>query len=224
MRSFCLLVVAFIVATIQLPACLGFTFVSASARAAVHPFWSDAHMTAEERAAVVKSLIDSEAEYLGALQNVTDEQWSYKPAPLRWSVGQVAEHIVLAEGALFSRVEKALATQPNPDWESKTSGKTQFMERVLPTRAGRAQAPWEIQPSGKLTKAEVIARFQQVRAKVLEFAKTTDLPLKEYTLDHPFRVFGTLNAYQWLLYIPFHNLRHDKQIAEVKASAGYPKG
>jgi hypothetical protein len=48
------------------------------------------------------------------------------------------------------------------------------------------------------------------------------LALKEHTADHPFAVFGTLNAYQWLIYIPLHNIRHNQQIAEVKASAGYP--
>jgi hypothetical protein len=32
-----------------------------------------------------------------------------------------------------------------------------------------------------------------------------------------------LNAYQWLIYLPLHTERHDKQIAEVKASPGYPK-
>jgi hypothetical protein len=46
--------------------------------------------------------------------------------------------------------------------------------------------------------------------------------LKEHNSDHPFPVFKTLNAYQWLLYIPLHNLRHDQQIAEVKATPGYP--
>jgi len=47
--------------------------------------------------------------------------------------------------------------------------------------------------------------------------------LKEHTVDHPFPVFGTLNAYQWLIYVPLHNMRHDQQIAEVKASPGFPK-
>jgi hypothetical protein len=46
--------------------------------------------------------------------------------------------------------------------------------------------------------------------------------LKQYTVEHPFPVFGTLNAYQWLIYVPLHTMRHDKQIAEVKATAGYP--
>jgi len=49
------------------------------------------------------------------------------------------------------------------------------------------------------------------------------VPLKEHTVDHPFPVFGTLNAYQWLIYVPLHNMRHDQQIAEVKASPGFPK-
>ena len=47
--------------------------------------------------------------------------------------------------------------------------------------------------------------------------------MKDHTTEHPFPVFNTLNAYQWLVYIPMHNLRHDLQIAEVKASPGYPK-
>ena len=54
------------------------------------------------------------------------------------------------------------------------------------------------------------------------FVKDTQLPLKEHNSEHPFPVFNRLNAYQWLLYIPLHNLRHDQQIAEVKATPGYP--
>jgi hypothetical protein len=210
--------------TLVILVCITVTSVLASGPARSGRAGGDPHMTAEERAAVVKALLDSQEEYLNALQNLTDEQWTYHPSPFRWSVGQVAEHIVLAEMALFTLMERALASKPNPDWETKTQGKTQFLERVMPTRTGRAQAPWEIRPSGKLSKAEVISRYRQVRAKSLQFAQQTDLPLKEYTYDHPFPVFGTLNAYQWLIYIPYHNQRHDKQIAEVKASPGYPSG
>ena len=45
--------------------------------------------------------------------------------------------------------------------------------------------------------------------------------MKQHTLDNAF--FGTLNGYQWLIYAPLHTMRHDKQIAEVKGTAGYPK-
>jgi hypothetical protein len=185
---------------------------------------ADPRMTPEERAAVVKLLIDSRKEYLDGIQDLTEAQWNFRPAPLRWTIAQVAEHIVLAEDAMFTgRVIKAVEAPPNPDWESKTKGKAEFIAEVLPNRTRRAQAPWEIQPTGKLSKAEVIRRYNEVRDRTLKFAEQTEVPLKEHTLDHPFPAFGTLNAYEWLIYIPQHNLRHDKQIAEVKASPGYPK-
>ena len=61
------------------------------------------------------------------------------------------------------------------------------------------------------------------RIDIVNFAVDTRLALKEHTLVHPFPVFGTLNAYQWLIYVPLHTMRHCDQIAEVKATAGYPR-
>ena len=74
-----------------------------------------------------------------------------------------------------------------------------------------------------MTPAQVKQRFESQRAEIVKFATETEVGLKEHTVDHPFPVFGTLNAYQWLIYVPLHTMRHDKQIAEVKATAGYPK-
>lgn len=183
---------------------------------------ADAAMSAEERAHVLKLLEDSRAEFLSYVENVSEAQWTWKAAPDRWSVGETAEHIVLAEGGLFGRMKVALDAAPNPDWEKKTGGKTEFLERVLVDRSGKAVAPEQIRPRG-LSKDEVIQRYKEARAKTIAFAQETQILLKEHTSEHPFPIFNTLNAYQWLLYIPLHNLRHDQQIAEVKASPGYPK-
>jgi DinB superfamily len=146
----------------------------------------------------------------------------FQTSPDRWSVGETAEHIMLAEARLFAGAQRALAAPPNPDWEAKTRGKTEFLEKVLVDRSHKAQAPEPIQPHAQLSREEVIARYKQGRARTLKFIQETDAPLKEHTTDHPFPIFGTLNAYQWIIYIPLHNLRHNQQIAEVKASAGFP--
>jgi hypothetical protein len=180
-------------------------------------------MTEEERAKVIKMLLDSQKEYLEAIEKVTEAQWNYRPSPFAWSVGLTAEHIMLTEARLFGAVEQALAQPMNPEWEKKTEGKAEFIERVMPNRAGKAQAPIEVRPTGKLTREEIISRYKEQRARVLEFARKTDLPLKAHTVEHPFRVFNTLSAYDWLIYVPLHNVRHNKQMAEVKASPGYPK-
>jgi len=186
-------------------------------------FGADAHMTAEERTKVMNWMEGSRQEFLAAIDGVTAEQWKWKSAPERWSVGETAEHIVLAEAALFANVQKAISSPPNPDWEEKTKGKTEFIERVMAPRLGKATAPDPIVPQGKLTQTEVRERFLKQRVQIEKFAQETTVELKQYTVEHPFAVFNTLNAYQWLIYIPLHTERHDKQIAEVKATAGYPK-
>ncbi len=185
---------------------------------------TDPQMTAAERAKLTGYLRDSQKEFLSYVEGVSEEQWRWKAAPDRWSVGETAEHIVLSEGFLFDMAQKALASEPNPDWEVKTRGKTELLERALPDRSHKVQAPEPIKPEHlTLNRDQVIARFKELRARTIEFAETTQLPLKEHTTAGPFPVFDPLNAYQFLLYIPLHTIRHDKQIAEVKATPGYPK-
>jgi uncharacterized damage-inducible protein DinB len=196
--------------------CVGFTCHASLAS-------EDPNMTAEDRAKVIKLLNDSHQQTLNLLEGLSEEQLKFKPAPEKWSVIEVAEHIYLAEGLLFGAVNGALAAKENPEWETKTKGKTEFLERVMVSRDRKATAPENIVPSGKLTRDELIAKLKEARSKTLKFTEETKLPLKAHTLDHPFPVFNTLNAYQWLIYIPLHNIRHNKQIEEVKADPNFPK-
>lgn len=180
-------------------------------------------ITVEERAKAIKWMKDSHAETLAALEGLSEEQLKFKAAPDKWSVLEVAEHIMMAEGLLFGAMEQALAAKPNPDWETKTKGKTEFLENVMVGRKGKATAPESIVPSGKLSAKEVVTKLKEARAKTLKFTEETQVPLKAHTSEHPFPVFNTLNAYQWLVYIPLHNFRHNKQIEEVKANPNFPK-
>ncbi len=200
--------------------CVGF---ACNASLASSVALEDPNMTAEDRAKVIKLLNDSNKQTLDLIEGLNEEQLKFKPAPEKWSVLEVAEHISMAEGLLFGAVEGALAARQNPEWETKTKGKTEFLEKVMVSRDRKATAPENIVPTGKLTRDEVIAKLKESRAKTLKFAEETKLPLKSHTLDHPFPVFGTLNAYQWLIYIPLHNIRHNKQIEEVKSDPNFPK-
>src|SRR5438045_9210249 len=84
---------------------------------------ADPHMTAAERAKVLNWLEDSRKQFLAATDAVTDAQWKWKSSPDRWSVGEVAEHIVLAEASQFAKVKAALAAPAVSDWETKAKGK-----------------------------------------------------------------------------------------------------
>ena len=183
---------------------------------------SAASITPEERQKLFDYLRSSEEKFLALIDGVGEEAWAWKPTPQRWSVGECAEHIVRTERSLFETAQQALAAPENSEWAEKTKDKSDFIERVMPDRTGRAQAPQEVRPTDGLTKDQVMDQFRATREDLAKLMEDQTLPLKSHTVEHPFPVFGTLNAYQWILYVPLHTIRHSKQIEEVKATAGYP--
>jgi hypothetical protein len=209
---------------LQITLLISMFLISTIANAFASPPAGDGKLTPDERAKAVKMLIDSQNEFLSYVEKLSDAQWNARPIPFKWTAGETAEHIALSEALLFGAMERALATPVNPDWETKTGGKEKILDNLLAARMGKAQAPEPIQPlKRKMSRAEIMTMYKEGRAKTMKFIETTDQPLKAHTLDHPFPVFGTLNAYQWLLYIPAHNLRHNKQIAEVINNPAFPK-
>lgn len=173
---------------------------------------SDPRITAEERAHVIELLRDTQAEFLALTTPLSDAQWSAVAGG--WSVAHIAEHLVLGEVGMMRKIEQAMAAPAVVDWDSLFR-KTRLLDRVLPDRSRKADAHTVLVPHGSWTREGCMARYRLGRAKTLRFAEETDLPLKAHASDHPFPVFNMLNAYQWLLYIPLHNLRHNQQIGEV---------
>ena len=101
------------------------------------------------------------------------------------------------------------------------SARSAYSPRLV-NRMGKAQAPEAIVPTGKVPRAELMAKLKAVRAKTRKFAAETTAEMNSHTAEHTFPVFNTLSAYQWLIYIPLHNIRHNQQIEEVKANANFP--
>ncbi len=185
---------------------------------------TDPRLTGAERARVVRLLRESRDDVLAALEPATDAQWTFRPEADRWSIGLIAEHLGLVERRLFGQVELALEQEANPDWEVATAGKDTLINRTLLDRSARRDAPDLVVPAGAIGRDEAIRVFVERRAHVLVFAETTTAPLKAHSLDHHRPLYGALSAYQWLLYIPLHTMRHMQQIAEIPTAPGYPVG
>ena len=186
----------------------------------------EAKLTDDERQQLLELLNESAEMYLGLVAGVSDEQWSFKPAPDRWSVGECAEHIMRSNEALFSSAKSALAKAADPDWFEKTKGKSKLLMLVMPNRnpggAGGASAPQEIRPTGEFSRRAIIERFQALHEEVRAFVRDTEAPLKEHLENHMFPIFDPLNAYDWTIYVPLHTIRHSKQMIEVMETEGYP--
>lgn len=178
--------------------------------------------SAADKAKLIAYLDQSEKQFYALIADVNETQWKWSPAPGKWGVGECGEHMVKAEDLLFQSAAKAAASEPNPNWQEKTKGKTELLERVMPNRTGKATAPEPIVPTEHWSKEETIRRFKEVRARTRKFIETADMNLDERTLDHPFPIFNTLSAYQWLIYIPLHQIRHNGQLEDVKKLETYP--
>ena len=176
---------------------------------------SEPRLTGEERADIIRLLHDSATEFLEFVTGLSDFQWSCAAGPERWSVHQIAEHIVLGEQIMLAKIAEALANPRSPDWEDQDARKTKFLNRVLPDRSHKAIAPAPLEPRQNWTRHEAITRYKEGRARTMRFVEEMHQPLKNHAAEHPMAVFGMLNAYQWLLYIPLHNSRHNQQIAEA---------
>ncbi len=179
-------------------------------------------MTNDERTHVVQLLQRTRGDLLAAIEPLTADQWAFQPGPDRWSIGLIAEHLGLVESRLFGQVEQALSAPANPDWEAASAGKDTVIETMLGDRDTRRDAPEKVIPTGAVDRAVAIRVFLERRAHTIAFAETTQQPLKTHTLEHHRPAYGTLNAYQWLLYIPLHHQRHLEQIEEVKRAPRFP--
>lgn len=174
-------------------------------------------MTDEERKAAVAALEASQAEFTEAVRGLSDQQWVHKPAPDCWSVGECVEHITLVE----QRVLGLITALPPSAGPLPKIDDAELVKMVL-NRSTKLRAPGFIQPTqagaGRLAS---IAALDHVRAKSLDFARSTQADLRKAVAPHPY--FGPLDGYQWLVMIAAHMRRHVEQIGEVKSSPTFPK-
>ena len=182
-----------------------------------------ATLTSEERESALKSFQTTRDNFLKSISGLSPKQWTFKPAPDRWSVAEVAEHITVSESAIFSLVQKQVMTSPAaPEKRDQVKGKDEMILQRVPDRSHKAQAPEFLRPTGRwATEAELAKTFEDSRAATLEYIRTTNDELRDHFFDHP--VFGTMDRYQWLLLISAHSARHTAQIEEVKAEPNFPK-
>lgn len=176
-------------------------------------------LTPAEREHAVKLLEASRDAMRKAVESLTDEQWSWKPAPNRWSVAECAEHIAATEAVLPQLLKRMMESPAAPPPENRP--KDDDVVRWVRDRGQRFQAPNEIQPSGRYaSREELMKSFLEGRRQLIEYVRTTTDELHSRTQAHP---AGPLDGYQWILLVAGHTDRHLAQMKEVMAAEGFPK-
>jgi hypothetical protein len=165
---------------------------------------------------IFAQLAQSDAALRATLAGLSEAQWNWKPDAAVWSIGEIAEHLVLVERGILFR----LRTAP-PDGIEKTEGKEQVSHHAA-DRTVKLPAPPRLHPTGKFADAPAcLEGLGEARANLLAWAQDPATHLRQHVMPHP--AFGELHGEQWLELIASHTLRHLDQIRELQAQAGYPQ-
>jgi hypothetical protein len=193
-----------------------FTLVSSTAAAQ-----SDS-LSSADRARIVRDLEQSNQRFHASIEGLTPAQWNFKPAPARWSIAEVSEHLTLVEQGLGGLVRTGLT--PIPRFSADSAGKLEAAVRGLyGDRTRKMNSPEGFVPTGQYaSQAELVSAYDAARRTNLEFLRTTREPLRARGSEHP-AFGGPIDAAHWLVVIGAHMDRHIQQIEEVKRAEGYPR-
>jgi len=171
-------------------------------------------------------LEQTRAYVIGATKGLSEAQWKFKPAPDRWSIAEVTEHIILTQEFMLGPVKEQLAKTPaasNPDAKAVDA----VVMGKFPDRSTKFQAPEMLQPKGQLTLAEAVARLNRNCDRLIDYLQTTP-DLRQHTIEAlPVKAlsngaYSTMDGYEWILAAAAHTERHTKQILEVRADPAFP--
>lgn len=147
-----------------------------------------------------------------------------RTAPGTWTVAEILEHLHRVEhgiARLAARgVERAreAAVGPEREVESMMGSLDAFR---LSDRGQRLLAPEMVMPRGEYTAERALAALAESRRALLSALEAgSGLALTEITYSHP--LFGSLNLYQWVLFVGQHEARHAAQIGNLAYQFGEP--
>lgn len=178
-------------------------------------------LTQAEKDRALQHLESTKANLLESTNGLSETQWNFKPAPDRWSIAQVMEHIAASEdfvrdGLLKEKV--MVSPQGQPDRDQKKIDEA--VVTMIPDRSHKAQAPDPLQPRNRFgSPDESLRHFLESRATTEQYLRTA-AGLRDHVMDGP---VGKMDGYEFILFIAAHCERHTKQILEVKADPDFPK-
>ena len=159
---------------------------------------------------ILEKLKSSRDQYIGALAGIPEERVGIRPASGGWSILDCAEHVSVVELGMFRRITSEftiLAAEPGRHREAL------FLARGL-DRSRKFFAPEPAQPCGRFaTLAAAASGFSGQRERTITWVESCGENLRLRSLEHP--VFGTINAYECLILMALHPLRHLQQIREL---------
>ncbi len=146
-----------------------------------------------------------------AVGTVAAERRGQRPAPERWSVAEILEHLHLVESAVARMLSRAVAELPAvpPLDEVSPLDRASVVDRTR-----RLETIDRARPTGELEWRQAWDELTETRGELVRVLTSTDAATLR-RVRAPHFVFGTLDGLGWVRFVAGHEERHAAQILEI---------
>jgi len=146
-----------------------------------------------------------------AVEAVQAEARDERPAPERWSVAEILEHLALVEGSVTRLLGRLLADTAAADLPGEVSP---LDLRALMDRGRPIQATQSSIPGGGLTWRQAWDELTDRRAELIRVLTSTE-GIVLHRVRAPHFAFGLLDGVDWIRFVEGHEARHAAQILQI---------
>lgn len=183
-------------------------------------------------AEIFDDIDQTRARLFESVEGLSAGEQSSRPAPDKWAVAEILEHLSLVERGVARVVTRLLENaEAAGQREAEAAGQTHaaagqtpevaapfapvsIAEFVEQTRTQRLNAPENARPAGASV-ADSLSHLRDSRAALHALRpRVEQADCASARFPHP--AWGPLNLYQWLLFIGAHEARHLTQIEALK--------
>ncbi len=166
---------------------------------------------------LLEHLEETRAVLTMAVASVPAARRSVRPAPERWSLGEIVDHVSKVESAFTRLLSKRVAQareRGDPGETDSSSVLTTFDKSRGVDRSRPFEAPSIVAPREGATVEDALLALTAARV-ALRAALADASGVSLGAIVHPHPIFGALNLYQWGIVLGWHDVRHAEQIREL---------
>lgn len=181
----------------------------------------NAQLTEAEKDAALAEMTKTHDHLLSTIKGLNEEQLNFKSSEDAWSIAECVEHIALSEQNIFGMTMGALETPADPSKRGDVKMTDEQLMAIIVDRSNKVKTSEAFEPSGKFGSfEETLNAFLEKRKSNMEFVASTDADLRNHYAQLP---FGTIDAYQSIMFMSGHTERHILQIKEIMEDDYFPE-
>jgi DinB superfamily len=168
----------------------------------------------QDVAAIVELLNRAHLEFIEACEQIPATRWTKAPAKGSWSAGEIVAHLTMVETAVWTGAREELSHKAR---RHSLLQRIHIPVAVTAWRGIKRKTPIPLDSALVKARQEALEGYSSARNRTLKLiAEQSSRNLAHYRRQHPF--LGSLNLYDWMRVLAYHEIRHTKQIREIGRS------